>query len=666
MYLSKRGYVVKKDDKNIHEIIQLKHNLMGKPLVDDKYIKITPPTFPLYIETQNKLYIPKVYGIQKYGLPDKILDNYYGKKWNTNITFNGQLLQHQKEPIDILIQSCRKNYGGILSMGAGCGKTVSLLYVLTQLQGKTIIVVNKIPLMNQWIEEIRRFLPLAKVSTIQGQNVDVDDCDIVVCMLQSLSRIDYPDSIFKDFNTTVVDECFPYETPVLTLFGYICIGDLYHKYKLHELPVILTFNEETHIFEYKHIKRIFKKQNKSFIELTLATGTLTSTTEHRYLTDKFEWVKANQLTLKHKLILYDKISDSYKSTPILIILNKHLINDIDVYDLELYDNHNYIILPLTFNTTLSDKHNGIIVHNCHNVGSKIFSQVLFKLCSQYTIGLSATPNRSDGCEYVFKYHLGEIIYQMPSERKGLSPIIKYVKLNSDNYKEITSINKITKQPQLQFTSMLSELIIMENRNKLIISLIEYIINTDNQRKILILSDRRQHLQLLYTLLKNVNFTYGLFLGGMKTSDLDQTRTSQVILATYKAFSEGISEKELDTLILVTPKKYIGHMKNTKKNESGQLEQIVGRIFRKNHIERNPIIIDFNDNFSVYKTQFNQRKTFYKNHFEKAIYENYIINLDSNNFDTFNLDQYYKPLKHENSKDKNIRDIIDNCLIHDDI
>ena len=99
------------------------------------------------------------------------------------------------------------------------------------------------------------------------------------------------------------------------------------------------------------------------------------------------------------------------------------------------------------------------------------------------------------------------------------------------------------------------------------------------------------------------------------------------MATYAAFGEGVSEKDLDTLLLTTPKKFIGHLKNTSKNESGKLEQILGRIFRKEHDERNPLIIDFADDFSVYKTQSAGRRNFYKNHFKHAIFENYSINLD---------------------------------------
>ena len=169
-----------------------------------------------------------------------------------------------------------------------------------------------------------------------------------------------------------------------------------------------------------------------------------------------------------------------------------------------------------------------------------------------------------------------------------------------------------------------------NRNKLTVEIIKDIIKGEDKRKILVLSDRRSHLDILYNLLEqdlSVSFTYGLFVGSMKIADLEKSKACDVILATYAAFKEGVSEKDLNTLILTTPKKFIGHLKNTIKKESGGMEQIVGRIFRKDHIDLEPIIIDFQDNFSVYKTQSAGRRNFYKQHFKNSILENQSINLD---------------------------------------
>ncbi len=504
-YLSKYGYVLPKQNLDPQELRTLKQELVGKPLMDDKYnFNKTDNTFKVYTETKNKIYIPKMYGIKKYGFPSSEKKNYIGQKWENSIQFAGKLYPIQEEACSKLLDELLNgSTGGILSLATGLGKTISSLYILSQLGGKTLIVVNKISLLKQWESEIKKFLPEAKIGFIQGQkNVDINDKDIVLGMLQSLAKIDYPDSLFEDFNVVLIDEV-------------------------------------------------------------------------------------------------------------------------------------------------------------HNICSRVFSKILMKISCKYTIGLSATPKRSDSCEYIFKWFLGDIVYQSSGTRKGLPPIITHLKIDSNQYREISTENKITGQKQIQFTSMISDLILMEKRNKLIIELIkDKIIN--EKRKILVLSDRREHLKILKNILDQdltISFTYGLFMGSMKITELEKSKASDVILATYAAFKEGVSEKELNTLILTTPKKFIGHLKNTTKNESGAMEQIVGRIFRKEHTNINPLIIDLQDNFSVYKTQSNGRRKFYKQHFSNAQFEHKNINLDDNNYDINTKSSL-------NEKIENTKDLLNICIIQD--
>ena len=70
-----------------------------------------------------------------------------------------------------------------------------------------------------------------------------------------------------------------------------------------------------------------------------------------------------------------------------------------------------------------------------------------------------------------------------------------LRIDSSEYKEINTVNRITGQSQIQYTSMLSDLITMPKRNRLILETIKDLVVTDN-RKILVLSDRREHLKSL--------------------------------------------------------------------------------------------------------------------------------------------------------------------------
>lgn len=80
------------------------------------------------------------------------------------------------------------------------------LNVISRLKKKTIVIVHKEFLMNQWIERIQQFLPTARIGKIQGQVIDIENKDIVLCMLQSLAMKDYPSTMFDSFGFMIIDE----------------------------------------------------------------------------------------------------------------------------------------------------------------------------------------------------------------------------------------------------------------------------------------------------------------------------------------------------------------------------------------------------------------------------------------------------------------------------
>jgi len=85
--------------------------------------------------------------------------------------------------------------------------TVIALNIISKLQTKTLVVVHKGFLLNQWVERIGQFLPGARIGKIQGQIIDIDNKDIVIGMIQSLSMKEYPQKMFSSFGLTIVDEC---------------------------------------------------------------------------------------------------------------------------------------------------------------------------------------------------------------------------------------------------------------------------------------------------------------------------------------------------------------------------------------------------------------------------------------------------------------------------
>ena len=114
-----------------------------------------------------------------------------------DITFKGSLRDKQQPIIKSFMDSCEegpyktKSRGGIISVPCGWGKTIMALYLISALKRKTIVIVHKEFLLNQWIKRIEEFLPEARIGIIQASKVDVQNKDIVIGMLQSLSSKDY-------------------------------------------------------------------------------------------------------------------------------------------------------------------------------------------------------------------------------------------------------------------------------------------------------------------------------------------------------------------------------------------------------------------------------------------------------------------------------------------
>ena len=158
------------------------------------------PAYPIYRESQEKMYLPKWFGFDKFGPYKKEKIN---NGEDINVSFNGSVREEQIPVVDAYMKS---NYGGLLELPCGFGKTVIALNILSRIKKKTIIIVHKEFLVSQWIERIEQFLPDVTIGKIQGKTTNID-ADIVICMLQSIAMKDYPIDMFSSFGLTIIDEC---------------------------------------------------------------------------------------------------------------------------------------------------------------------------------------------------------------------------------------------------------------------------------------------------------------------------------------------------------------------------------------------------------------------------------------------------------------------------
>jgi superfamily II DNA or RNA helicase len=253
----------------------------------------------------------------------------------------------------------------------------------------------------------------------------------------------------------------------------------------------------------------------------------------------------------------------------------------------------------------------IICDECHHYASKYFSSALAKIGAVYTLGLSATLYRGDGLIRVVHWYLGDVAYK-EKMRSNNQVVAKILNFNSKNkkFKEMVQVIKGMRMPNC--VKMINNLVENEERNSMIIKLIDALRKNPN-RKILILSERKStHLPILKNAvdeLINIDIKNGIILEDecktyYYTGDTKQKAKTEaeekadIIFATYQMAQEGLDIPRLNTVILATPKK--------------DVVQAVGRILRKGleNGDIRPLIIDICDNMSIFPKQASIREKFY--------------------------------------------------------
>jgi superfamily II DNA or RNA helicase len=202
-YIGPRGYTIYKKDLTAEQVKMIKTELTAKPAINTA-MGGQAKTFPVYRESHQKYYLPRIFGVKNFG-PPKAIKMHEGN--DVDIEFKGGLRADQVPIVEKFVNHAKQHGCGLLELYCGFGKTVLALNIISKLKKKTLIIVHKEFLLNQWVERIGQFLPGARVGRIQGQTIDVENKDIVIGMLQSLSMKDYDDGVFSEFGFTVVDEC---------------------------------------------------------------------------------------------------------------------------------------------------------------------------------------------------------------------------------------------------------------------------------------------------------------------------------------------------------------------------------------------------------------------------------------------------------------------------
>jgi len=210
LVLNSKGFGILKSSLTDAQTKELISALTVRPNVNPTYDFGSVEEYPIYRFNKTRYYVPKFYGLKYYNhldLESMEINERAGIPIDDDkLLFNGTLREDQVSNIDDILKTILEKGACISNAPTGGGKTVSALYILSKLKRKTLIIVHKQFLMDQWFERINQYLPhIGHIGRIQGDLVDISG-EIVLCMLQSLSMKEYPADLFDCFGFVIIDE----------------------------------------------------------------------------------------------------------------------------------------------------------------------------------------------------------------------------------------------------------------------------------------------------------------------------------------------------------------------------------------------------------------------------------------------------------------------------
>ncbi|MFQ5452707.1 MAG: DEAD/DEAH box helicase family protein [Candidatus Zixiibacteriota bacterium] len=229
----------------------------------------------------------------------------------------------------------------------------------------------------------------------------------------------------------------------------------------------------------------------------------------------------------------------------------------------------------------------LIVDECHHISARSFEIVARQTKAKYILGLSATVTRKDGHHPIIFMNIGPVRYSVSHRKQAKErPFSHKVIFRTTAFKSPLHWT----DNNLQIHEVYSALSNDNNRNQLIVN--DVIKAVKSGRSPVVLTERREHLEKLESLLAYVIENVIVFKGGMgkkqrysamgKLKGITENK-DRVILATGRYLGEGFDDARLDTLFLTMPVSW-----------KGVLAQYAGRLHRLYDRKKEVVIYDYVD------------------------------------------------------------------------
>jgi superfamily II DNA or RNA helicase len=228
----------------------------------------------------------------------------------------------------------------------------------------------------------------------------------------------------------------------------------------------------------------------------------------------------------------------------------------------------------------------LVVDECHHLSAASFELVARRSKARYVLGLSATVARRDGHHPIILMQCGPVRYRVADKAQAAQRGIEHRALLRDtDFRLPMSIGGET----TPIAGVYGALGCDATRNRLIVDDVKRAIAAG--RNPLVLTERRDHLETLARLLREVVDNVIVLRGGMKAAERRTSEASlraasegpRVLLSTGRYLGEGFDDARLDTLFLAMPVSW-----------KGTLAQYVGRLHRDHQGKREVIVYDYVD------------------------------------------------------------------------
>jgi superfamily II DNA or RNA helicase len=234
------------------------------------------------------------------------------------------------------------------------------------------------------------------------------------------------------------------------------------------------------------------------------------------------------------------------------------------------------------------KYGHIIIDECHHISSVSFEQVVRQAKARYLTGLSATVVRKDGHHPIIFMQCGPTRHRVDDRKQAEKrPFNHKAIIRSTNFHLPSHLQDVTSLSIQDIYTILAE---NEDRNIMIVE--DVITAVQAKRFPVLLTERREHLDLLASMLeKHIQYVI-VMRGGMGKKQQKRLKDQitglphnqpRVIVATGRYLGEGFDDEWLDTLFLSLPISW-----------RGTLTQYAGRLHRLNETKKDVIIYDYAD------------------------------------------------------------------------